>query len=552
MSEPLHDLSELRGLLDALCEETITPDQVARLEELVLRHPEAEAFYVQYMGLYADLARHFVAAPATTEQSLWERLRGARPAPAEARPSAGRRRRRGALWGVIGLAAVAAGLLLALSLWRRPAGPVAPPEPAAEPTDGSVAVLLQASEAVWDEPERPARRPGAPLPPGTLRLKSGLAHLEFYSGATVILEGPAELELISPTEAYCVCGKLRATVPPQAHGFTIHSPRLDLVDRGTEFGLRVGAGGQTEVHVFQGKVELYDANSGQAAASRRELTTGAGLSLPGAGPARRIEPAPAAFRTARDVEAGRAAEARRRQKQWRDASAALRRDPTLRVYYPFEPDPADGRTLRDQARGRREPVDGAIVGCSWAAGRWPGKQGLEFKRVSDRVRLHVPGEFDALTLMAWVRVDALPNRFHSLLMTDSWDEFAPHWHISAEGQLELGVQGPQRRNGVHYYSPPVFPPDRLGQWTQLAVVYDREAGVVTHYVDGQPVSQEEIKLDVTLRLGNAEVGNWNLAARRHNHPVRYFNGRIDELLLFSRALSGEEVARLYEQGRPPS
>ena len=34
---------ELQALLDALCEETITPEQVRRLEEMVLAHPEAEA-----------------------------------------------------------------------------------------------------------------------------------------------------------------------------------------------------------------------------------------------------------------------------------------------------------------------------------------------------------------------------------------------------------------------------------------------------------------------------------------------------------------------------
>ena len=56
------------------------------------------------------------------------------------------------------------------------------------------------------------------------------------------------------------------------------------------------------------------------------------------------------------------------------------------------------------------------MGCSWATGRWPDKQGLEFRQVSDRVRLHIPGEFEAMTLMAWVRVDALPNKFNSLLM----------------------------------------------------------------------------------------------------------------------------------------
>ena len=39
---PFQDLAELRALLDALCEESITPEQVGRLEELVLAHPEAE------------------------------------------------------------------------------------------------------------------------------------------------------------------------------------------------------------------------------------------------------------------------------------------------------------------------------------------------------------------------------------------------------------------------------------------------------------------------------------------------------------------------------
>ena len=93
-------------------------------------------------------------------------------------------------------------------------------------------------------------------------MKAGVAHLEFYSGATVILEAPAEFDLISRTQAYCRRGKLRAIVPPQAEGFTIGSPVMDLVDRGTEFGLQVGAGDATEVHVFQGKVEWAGAGAG--------------------------------------------------------------------------------------------------------------------------------------------------------------------------------------------------------------------------------------------------------------------------------------------------
>jgi hypothetical protein len=466
------------------------------------------------------------------------------------------RRRRIRFWlgSALGLAAAAAAVFLALWLGRPNPPRVTPPGLRAERSDTTVAILLQAPGAVWENNGMPTR-PGAPLPPGRLRLKSGLAHIEFYSGATVILEGPADFELISYNEAYCARGKLRATVPPQAQGFTIGSPKLDLVDQGTEFGLRVDGGDGAEVHVFQGKVELYDAGSQRAAASRKELTTGRGLRFHGAEPARPIASDPTAFQTAEQLTERANAELRQRRRSWHQASTAWSRDPSVRVYYPFERDPSSARTLRDQARtGRgpdRERQDGVIVGCSWVTGRWPGKKGLEFKQVSDRVRIRVPGEFDALTLAAWVRVDALPNRFHSLMMTDGWEEAAPHWHIADDGKLELGVQGPGNRNGVHYYSPIVITPERLGQWCHLAVVYDRAAGQVTHYVDGQPIKQEKIKLDIALRIGNAEIGNWTLGPRRHNHPVRYFSGCIDEFMLFARALSDDNIETLYTQGRPP-
>ena len=35
------EFAELRSLLDALCEESISAEQVRRLEELVLSHPDA-------------------------------------------------------------------------------------------------------------------------------------------------------------------------------------------------------------------------------------------------------------------------------------------------------------------------------------------------------------------------------------------------------------------------------------------------------------------------------------------------------------------------------
>jgi hypothetical protein len=532
MTPDYPERGELTALLHALCEETITPEQVARLEAIVLARPEAEADYIRAMSLHADLVRHVRGLPQPVT-----------PAP---------RARGRVVRAVLALAALAAGVLLVHGLLHRPRPDMPPaPTPAAEPTDDSVAVLLQTHRAEWDAAGM-VPRPGAPLRPGRLVLRSGSAQIEFYSGATVVLTGPADLKLVSRSEAYCAGGKLRATVPAAAQGFTVRSPKFDLVDRSTEFGLDVGD--RTEVHVFQGKVDLYDP-AARKKGPRTELTTGQGVSLDGAAGRRPIPTNPAAFLTAGELAARTEAEIEQRRREWTDASRALRADPGVALYYPFEPNPASPRTVPDVARGRALPRDGAVVGCAWGAGRWRGKAGLEFKQVSDRVRVRVPGEFASLTLAAWVRPDALPNQNNALFMADGWDPGGPHWQIGSDGSLVLGVRAPEgypiQGKGASYKAPEVLTPDRFGRWVHLAVVYDRDRHEVVHYLDGRPVGQAELQFDIPLRVGDAEIGNWNPASYRVRSPVRNFTGGIDEFLLFSRPLTGPEVESLYAQGRPP-
>jgi hypothetical protein len=559
MSGPSHPSDELRTLLYGLCDETITTEQVRRLEELVLTHPEAEAYYVQFMRMHSDLIHRFGALPARTEQSLRDRASAAMPLANSSQNqkdtsgSARRRVLRGSrlvLWGAMGLSGLAAGILLALTFWPQPQRTAKTTGPIPEAEDNSVAVLLQAPGAEWEETGMP-RRVGAALPAGILRLKAGFAHIEFYSGAVVILEGPAEFQLISRTQSHCTRGKLRAMVPPQAQGFTIGSPSLNLVDRGTDFGLQVGEGGKTEVHVFQGKVEVIDSNTTKND-RLKSLTTGQALRVEGPGIVRPIKTAPAEFQNAQGLATLANKETVRRQTDWLAASEALRRDPSLVLYYTFQAENSWSRALSDQTRGRQQPRDGAVVGCSWVTGRWPGKQGLEFKRVSDRVRLHVPGEFESLSLLAWVRIDALPNLNNSLLMADGWSEGSVHWQIGDQGKLILGIQSRPKGKGAHYHALEAITAERFGQWTHLAVVYDKRVGLVTHYVDGVPAAQVPIEFDIPLKIGDAELGNWNIATHRNPSPVRFFSGCMDEFMLFSRALGDEDVKQLYEQGKPPT
>ena len=72
------------------------------------------------------------------------------------------------------------------------------------------------------------------------------------------------------------------------------------------------------------------------------------------------------------------------------------------LHFDFKNRMSSDWTLRNATTNDSAP-DGIIVGCQWTEGRWPGKRALEFRSVSDRVRLDVPGEFEALTLSAPVQ-----------------------------------------------------------------------------------------------------------------------------------------------------
>ena len=100
----------------------------------------------------------------------------------------------------------------------------------------------------------------------TVAIDEGIVEVEFASGATVILEGPATLEVVSADAGVLHRGRLRSIVPPEAFGFSIASRKKTIVDLGTEFGLEVDKGGATEVHVFDGEVEVFDVadSSGKA------------------------------------------------------------------------------------------------------------------------------------------------------------------------------------------------------------------------------------------------------------------------------------------------
>lgn len=118
-----------------------------------------------------------------------------------------------------------------------------------------IASLVSAADVMW-EMGRAAPQKGAALYPGKLSFRSGVAEFKFSCGATIVVEGPASLELIDSFEMQLIRGRLVMEIPEEASGFTVNTPVASVIDLGTSSGISVSRSGQTEVHVFDGLVEL--------------------------------------------------------------------------------------------------------------------------------------------------------------------------------------------------------------------------------------------------------------------------------------------------------
>ena len=422
-----------------------------------------------------------------------------------------------------------------------------------------VAVLASTAEAVWTDPAE-ARQAGQALQPGWLRLASGAVQIEFARGARVVLEGPAEFQLISENNAELRSGRMRAHVPGPAKGFTITTPGMVLVDRGTEFACSVPSQGAPEVHVFVGEVDVNLARSGGAMQSLRENQA---VRVHG-GQTQSIQSDSGAFLNEQALARRTAENIRIRVANWRKASGKFSQHTNAAVHLDFEPEGTWQRSLENRVTNTQPRSVVSIIGSDWEYGRWPGKLALEFKRTDDRLRLAVPGSHDSLTLMAWVRVDSLTHQRHALLMSDGIQRGAIHWYLQYDGRIGLGIHtgDDTAPNGWRHVlsAASAIRPEMFGAWVFLATVVDASTGVVTHYCDGVQVGRLETRFPKPLRPSTCELGNWSINPgeprwswfnqRPGDDYMRHLHGRMDEFALLTAPLDAAEIARFYEAGRP--
>jgi hypothetical protein len=421
-----------------------------------------------------------------------------------------------------------------------------------EETNHGAAILTRVANATWADPNH-SPRSGDTLSTGTFKLASGLAQIEFFSGATLLVDGPAEIEIHSPWKATCRSGKVRARVPPPAQGFVIHTPEMEVEDLGTEFGVEVDPiGHSTEVHVFEGEVRATPIGSQLV-----HLSEGQGLRRCSAGITPLKGNRSEDFICLERMDALTQNRAKTRFAAWKEWKKSYREDPRLLASYTFQRSCNWERAADNDAPKIASFCTGGIVGARWTQGRWPEKDALEFKRPGDRVRIRLAGEYEGLTFACWLKVDGLDRKYNALLLTDGYEHGEPHWQILEDGRVMFSIAAPptpatQAPEVQAYYTPTVFTHSNLGRWHHLAVTYNAISGETAHYFDGREISRETPRQQpagCTVVYGPCEIGNWGLPAAGHEFPIRNLNGCIDEFVIYKIPLNQSELQAIYQAGR---
>ena len=519
------EILELNELCNGLVDETLSEKQQARLSHWLRTSAEARQFYVHALGLSASLVHY--AAEMQAEASEPARSR-AKVIPLFA-------------WVFGPLAAAAC--VAALIWFVRPKSPAVaesrPPE--------YVAQLTGLKECSWLN-NAPVTQPGDRLFKGQrIEVTAGFVEVTFDSGAQVVLEGPASFEIRSAWGAALARGTLKASVPPQAIGFRISNPSVEVVDLGTEFTMSADLSGTADVLVLKGQVEAQPSSADRQPIVLREMES------------RRF--GNSGVTALRDG-----------QKQFARIAQPPSLDhflpPTRLIHWSF--DEAAGETFEAENLGvsiassvaRLQGTSDSSPAAAHAAGRRQGA--LRFDgHVYASAQFPGIARYSPHTVAFWVKVpkDAnLANAYAMLAWGVNSQTLGSHpihvaWNRNPN-EATVGVLRTDYGGGYAVGSTPL----RDGRWHHVAVVFfpgsDPDHPLeVNQYVDGRLEGEGRPSppgSDIFMRANDnvSDDALW-LGCRLGINRVRSerFFGEMDELFIANRALEPQEIVNLMEHNQ---
>jgi hypothetical protein len=567
------ETSELHELTLAYHEGTLTGSQAARLEDLVLRDPEACTEFVQRSAMVTNLQWQFGAVnanafplrpPSGDGTSLSEPVAGGAGAPGVAAPIdtspvdaphvAGGLPMSPAPGHSLSqsiqqhpLLYLAAGIVLLMSLWSA-SGYLISPRGGSEVIGSdaplsfqrAVARLTRTMDARWGVG---TINDGAFLRGGQrLELVAGLAEVTYKNGAVVLLEAPVSFLLndrdaqyqpnssLLNCDGYLESGRISVRVSKSSHGFAIKTPVSTVIDMGSEFGLAVNGNDEVSLMVFSGSAEmqLQDNYGGH----RQRVDANCSVRFD----PRELAPIP------QTVE---------------DAGPFVRKlpdkQPQLMLHWSFDSIADDGKLVLDRSGQGRHGRFVGNVGRVHLTDSVPGfGQALSLNGVDEFVELLEPqwsrldDSFEEFTVACWVKPTE-SSEIETMICGKMGFRYRRGWQISLTAN--------NRPRFVFYRAASDNVPISVvgkkalpeGQFSHVAMTF-KGLDAARLYLNGELIGTLD---DVPMRMNGANRMNLQLGNRGDGYKHRFFEGMIDDLRIYQMALTGTMVRRLMEGGDRP-
>ena len=239
--------------------------------------------------------------------------------------------------------------------------------------------------------------------------------------------------------------------------------------------------------------------------------------------------------------------------RWLGYSNNLRCDGRLVAYYNFEE--SEGNKLKNKTvvgpYGDRsyapEKLHGTISGATWVrdGGRWPGKGALQFDGNNDYVEVNDNDSLDItsgedFTIEAWIK-SADSNTGNYYRFVTKRGSSGNYWSLlHAVDTGKLSFEGHDETT----YCAPAASGTNIIDTNWLHIAWTRSGTTASAYVDGS------FQYDAT----DTTSGDWSngqpLQIGIWNTTLQPMNGTIDEVAIYNRALTKEDLKQHHKMGRP--
>jgi len=212
----------------------------------------------------------------------------------------------------------------------------------------------------------------------------------------------------------------------------------------------------------------------------------------------------------------------------------------LVLYYNF--DEGSGKATKD-ASGNKN--DGEIQGkVDWVAGKY-GKA-LDFSDSDAKNQVFVKDNdsldiTDQITMSAWVNIKTFPDIYNAILSKNNTYML----HTDAQTNPKEARTDPLIWVGGAYGTWPsaAVASIKLGEWHHIAGVYDGKE--IRSYLDGKMAGSIAKNGEIDATTGDLVIGRDN----RSGCDTRKCGQTIDEVMIWSRALSEDEIKQLMAGGQ---